>query len=200
VLLLAIREHDNGWIEPDAEPAIDPRTGHPYDFVSAPEEVKQAIWPRGVERLARQEPLAAAFVAQHALTIFADHRPQPAWAAFFNRITAMRDALLDLCGISRPDARDAFARDYRLLFLADFLSLTFCNEWQKTFESDGYQFALRGDRLVVTPDPFGAQVVPLAVPTRQIPSRRYRTTGELHGALADAQQSGLYGMARGSGV
>jgi Protein of unknown function (DUF3891) len=200
VLLLAIREHDNGWIEPDAEPAIDPQTGHPYDFVSAPQEVKQAIWPRGVERLARQEPLAAAFVAQHALTIFADHRSKPSWSPFFDRLTTLRDALLDVCEISAPDGRAAFARDYRLLFLADFLSLAFCNDWQQTFESDGYQFAVRGDRLVVMPDPFGAQLVSLSVPTRQIPSHRYQTTAEFHRALADAEEFALHGIARGGRV
>jgi hypothetical protein len=197
VLLLAIREHDNGWIEPDAEPAVDPQTGRPYDFVSAPEDLKQGIWPRGVERLAREDPLAAAFVAQHALTIFADHRSKPSWSLFFERMTSLRDTLLELCDMSDPDSRDAFLRDYRLLFLADFLSLAFCNDWQQTFESDGYSFTVQGDRLIVTPDPFGAQLVSLSVPTRQIPSRKYDTTSDLHRTLAGAEDSTLHGIARG---
>ena len=200
VLLLAIREHDNGWIEPDAEPAVDPRTGHPFDFVSAPEALKQAIWPRGVERLARQEPLAAAFVAQHALTIFADHRSTPSWSSFFDRMTKLRETLLDVCDMSQPEARDEFERDYRLLYLADFLSLAFCNDWQQTFQSDGYAFAVRGDRLIVTPDPFGAQLVSLSVPTRQIPDRRYHTAVELSQALAGAEEFGLCGIARGGAL
>jgi hypothetical protein len=198
VLLLAIREHDNGWIEPDAEPAVDPQTGHPYDFISTPEEIKQAIWPRGVERLARQEPLAAAFVAQHALTIFADHQSKPSWSSFFDRMTTMRDTLLDWCEVSSPEGRAAFARDYRLLFLADYLSLAFCNDWQRTFESDGYQFSLRGDRLVVVPDPFGKALVSLSVPARQVPARRYQTSRDLHRALAEAEEFEVHGIARGA--
>ena len=200
VLLLAIREHDNGWIEPDAEPEVDPQTGHPYDFVSAPEEVKQAIWPRGVERLARRDPLAAAFVAQHALTLFADRQSKPSWSAFFVRMTVLRDTLLDVCEMSDPDARDAFALDYRLLYLADFLSLAFCNDWHQTFDSDGYSFVVRGDRLMVTPDPFGAQLVSLSVPSRQIPSRRYHTTVDLRRALAESEEFRIYGIARGGAL
>jgi hypothetical protein len=198
VLLLAIREHDNGWMEPDQNPEVDPQTGHPYDFVSAPEEVKQAIWPRGVERLAAQEPMAAAFVAQHALTIFADHRSTPSWFPFFNRMSGLRDLLLDQCGVSELDSRRAFARDYRLLFLADFLSLAFCNGWKQPFETDGYRFALRTDQLMIAPDPFGSQHVPLSVPARQIPRRRYETPGDLQEALAAGEQVSLRGTARGS--
>jgi hypothetical protein len=151
-----------------------------------------------VERLARQEPLAAAFVAQHALTIFADHQSKPSWSSFFDRMTTMRDTLLDWCEVSSPEGRAAFARDYRLLFLADYLSLAFCNDWQRTFESDGYQFSLRGDRLVVVPDPFGKALVSLSVPARQVPARRYQTSRDLHRALAEAEEFEVHGIARGA--
>jgi Protein of unknown function (DUF3891) len=68
-ILLAIREHDNGWIEEDAAPAVNTETGSIFDFVSAPLSVRHAVWPRGVRRLA-STPWAAALVAQHAITVY----------------------------------------------------------------------------------------------------------------------------------
>lgn len=35
-ILFATREHDNGWIEVDLAPTIDPATGRPCDFISGP--------------------------------------------------------------------------------------------------------------------------------------------------------------------
>jgi hypothetical protein len=87
-----------------------------------------------------------------------------------------------------------------LLYLADFLSLAFCNDWHQTFDSDGYSFVVRGDRLIVTPDPFGAQLVSLSVPSRQIPNRRYHTTVDLQRALAEAEEFRIYGIARGGAL
>ncbi len=38
-ILFATLEHDNGWIEVDAEPTIDPATGRPCDFIAGPARV-----------------------------------------------------------------------------------------------------------------------------------------------------------------
>src|SRR5215213_8305992 len=51
VVLLATREHDNGWYEEDAAPLVDETTGRILDFMTAPDSVRQGIWPRAVERL-----------------------------------------------------------------------------------------------------------------------------------------------------
>jgi len=196
-LLLAIREHDNGWIEPDSAPAVNPTTGHPFDFVSTPAAIKQAIWPRAVARLEHADPLAAAFVAEHALTVLADHRSDPEWRSFFTRVTASRDALLERCEIQTPDQMAAFRRGYRLLYLVDFLSLAFCNGWTQTFAESGYRFALTGDRLVVAPDPFAGSQVTLSVPARRISNRRYATEAALQRILEEAKTSPMRGTAMG---
>ena len=44
-ILLATREHDNGWREEDATTYVD-ATGKPLDFITVPVEVRQRIWPR----------------------------------------------------------------------------------------------------------------------------------------------------------
>ena len=71
IVLVANREHDNGWHEFDRSPTIDTETGHPHYFTKAPDEIKQRAWPCGVARLETSDPEAAALVAQHALTVLA---------------------------------------------------------------------------------------------------------------------------------
>ena len=51
-ILHAIEEHDNGWREIDAAPVLDGATGRVLDFITIPADTRQAVWPRGVGRLA----------------------------------------------------------------------------------------------------------------------------------------------------
>lgn len=198
-VLLATREHDNGWREEDAEPMVDP-AGRPYDFIAVPDAVKKRIWPRAVARLAALEPAAAALVAQHALRILRDRRGDPAWASFFTELETERDRLLRLTGQAGPAGRDAFLRDYRLVYLGDVLSLVFCNNWTRPLRVEGYEVRLAGTVLEVTPDPFDGAVIALSVPARRIPARPYPTDADLRTALETAAIVNLTGTCRGRPV
>ena len=81
-ILLAIREHDNGWEEEDASPTVDLETGKVVDFVTAPLAIRHRVWPRAIERLSA-DPWAAALVAQHAITVYDRYRPDPSRTTFF---------------------------------------------------------------------------------------------------------------------
>src|SRR5918995_5056852 len=48
-ILGAIAKHDDGWHDVDAAPLVDPATGNFLDFIHAPDDVRQAVWPRGVD-------------------------------------------------------------------------------------------------------------------------------------------------------
>lgn len=194
-LLLAIREHDNGWREPDALPQVDP-DGRPYDFIQGPVPVRQGVWPRGVGRLSHR-PYAAALVAQHALTIYEGNRANLTWQPFFAALGAERDRLLKDAGASGDSARQAFHEDYAFLRLGDLLSLTFCNGWKDAADYGGFRATLEGTTLSITPDPFGGAAVPLKVRSRRIPDRRYASDGDLQDTLAAAPDSWLIGQALG---
>ena len=99
VILLATREHDNGWIEVDAEPTIEPGTGRPRDFMSGPAAVKHDLWLRGIARAAKMDLRAGALVAEHALTVYGYRRGTAEWQSFFESVTALRDDLLKQLGI-----------------------------------------------------------------------------------------------------
>jgi len=188
-ILLAISEHDNGWTEPDAAPLVDPATGVPLDFISAPAAVRQGVWPRGVRRLGN-DPWAAALVAQHSLAIFERYRRDPAWSGFFAGMETLRGSYLHAGGGRLGDLLD----DYRFVRLGDVISLTFCNAWTEIQQSGEWRLHLSGDRLTVLPDPFDGREIPIAIQAREIPRRAFGSDEELRSALAAAPLRSLTGV------
>jgi hypothetical protein len=191
VILRAVRDHDNGWIEEDAATIVG-GDGRPVDFVAAPIEVKHRIWPRAVARVGARDRYEAALIAQHALTVHAQHRADDRWGRFFARMEGARDAML-----GRP-ADEVFVRDYRFVRIGDLLSLVFCNGWTERHDlPGGGRTILKGATLEVSPDPFAGARVPLRVSARRIPSRAYLSAAELRFVLADASTETIEGTAVG---
>jgi hypothetical protein len=193
-ILLAVEEHDNGWNEPDAEPSVDPATGRVFDFITIPTAAKQAVWPRGVTRLALEDGWAAALVAQHALTIYERFRGEADWAEFFEAMTATRDTLVSQSG--RTPAQ--LTHDYGYVRIGDLLSLVFCNLWQDEQTYDRWQFRLNDHTVTVTPDAFAGRSVPIAVTAREIRDVPYASDAELQAALRLAPRITLHGLVSGA--
>ena len=192
-ILLATREHDNGWIEEDAATYVDGE-GSPLDFVTVAAHVRQRIWPRAVERVRPENPYAAALIAQHAIAVYSASRNDPGWDSFFEELSRKRDMLVAGTGIDRA----TFEGDYQVVNAADRLSLAFCTGWTKPLESYGRRIMLHGNVVEVTPDPFGGARVPLMIRARRLPNRRYGSSGELRAALNDAPAEMLHGEAAGT--
>jgi hypothetical protein len=193
-ILLATRAHDDGWYGPDDKPIIDPETGHVLDFVHAPAEVRQALWPRSVTRL-RATPYAAALVAEHALQVYHSDRDDAGWRAFFTYMKALRD---DRLSESAGWDVDDLSRDYAFLRMGDLLSLMFCGRWMRPQDQDGYTLQLEGDRLMVAPDPFDGLEVPLSVTARVFPNHPFETAADAWCAFDRADVVTLTGVAVGS--
>jgi hypothetical protein len=197
-VLFATLEHDNGWLEVDAEPTIDPGTGRPCDFINGPAHVKHELWPRGIRRVAHTDARAAALVAEHALTVYHYRAAEPEWHSFFGPITALRDDLLRQVMAAEGPARDAFAEQYRCVRLGDVFSLQFCNGWTDPHETFGYRARLERNQLLITPDPFHGAVIPLRVMARRIPARTYASDADLRAAMAEAVPEFLEGAVHGA--
>jgi hypothetical protein len=189
---VAIAEHDNGWTEVDAAPHIEPATGLPFDFISAPVAVRQAVWPRGVARLAH-DPWAAALVAQHAIVIFDRYRGDHGWARFFAEMEDARRRMLNASG----SPLDELAADYRFLGLADLISLTFCNGWTDVQRFDEWSIQLSGPQVIVTPDLFDEVAIPIAVAAKTIPRRTFPSDSALRDELAAAPGTTVTGVVVG---
>lgn len=187
-ILRAIYDHDNGWTEPDAAPLIDPVTRTPLDFVHAPLEVRQGVWPRGIARL-RDDPWAAALVAQHAAAVYDRYRGDAMWTPFFAGMEALRDTML---GVAAGTLHDLLA-DYRYLRLGDLLSLVFCNGWSDVQQYDAWSFQLRGAQIEVWPDIADGKPIPFEVRARVIGQRVFRTNEELREVLAGTPFTTVHG-------
>jgi hypothetical protein len=199
-ILYATEHHDNGWIEVDAAPTIDPATGRPCDFIAGPIAIKHELWPRGIRRAAEVNPRAGALIAQHAITVYAYRAREPEWQPFFGPITAMRDELLRRLGSTGGADRDAFDQEYRCVRLGDLFSLHFCNGWSAPQDALGYTSELRGHTLSITPDPFAGATVPIRVMVRRIPARRYLSDADLRQTVAGVVPEFVEGEARGAGT
>lgn len=195
-VLLATREHDNGWAEVDAEPTID-RQGRPLDFMSGPAAVRRELWTRGITRVAKMDPHAGALVAQHAITVYGYRQGDPDWKPFFSSIFVLRDDLLEQLGLATGARREAFEIEYRAVFLGDTLSLQWCNGWRGPESALEYSATMDGDTLLVSPDPFGGATVPFRVLGRRIPARRYHDDADLRETLAATVPVDVAGAARG---
>ena len=196
ILLYATRQHDNGWLESDPRPTVL-ADGRPADFVTAPESIRQAMWPRAAARLGMCDPIAGALIAQHALTIYARFGSEPGWSSFFERLTTARDRWLAAAGARTGAPRRSFDRAYDLLRLADLASLVFCNGWRESHDEREHRFILSGDTLMIAPDPFLGRTVDLRVQARVIPDRPYQADDDLRRALRGAPLRWLTGRAVG---
>jgi hypothetical protein len=192
LVLLATREHDNGWHELDARPLVD-ESGQIRDFLHMPPEAHTDVWPRGVHRLAT-EPYAAALVAQHALHLFRERRGASEFEAFFREMERARDRHLNETPFDLSD----LARDYFIVRIGDLLSLTFCNAWTEPQREGRYTAYVEGTHLRIDPDPFGGRHVRIAIPARRIENRRFADRDEAEEAFATASVELVVGTAGGA--
>jgi hypothetical protein len=186
-ILLAIREHDNGWAEPDAAPAIGP-AGEVADFIAAPVAVRQGVWPRGVARL-NHEPWAAALVAEHAITVYDRFRSDDAWTQFFGDMATLRDNLVARTTLRLED----LLADYGFVRLGDLLSLTFCTGWTTPQHYAHWKVRREEDTVLVTPDLFGGDTVKLEIEGTEIPKRTYKSDRELREEIGRGRRRRMSG-------
>lgn len=193
-ILLATREHDAGWADVDEAPIVEERTGRMLDFVRAPDEVRQGVWPRSVERLS-QEPYAAALVAQHALHVYRDNRAQPAWAGFFAHMEDLRARHLDAAA---PLTLDDLTRDYFFVRMGDLVSLFFANRWPGPRTEGDYVVRAADAEVGVAPDPFGGRSIPFTLRGRLMPSSPFASAADARAAFRAAPVVTLDAVAVGS--
>jgi hypothetical protein len=150
------------------------------------------VWFRGVARL-RDDPWAAALVAQHAIVVYDRARSDPAWAAFFAAMEASRDTLVRTAGHDIGKLE----RDYVFVRLGDLISLAFCTGWTDAQHYDPWSVQRDGSRVIVTPDPFDVREFPIDVPARELANGSFASDEDLRAALRAAPDMSLHGIAMG---
>lgn len=191
-ILRAVREHDNGWREPDAAPSVDPATGAILDFIGIATAVKQGVWRRCLDGVS-DAPWTAALVAQHAISVYDRFRGDPAWDVFFADMEAARTSFLASAGL----AMESLVRDYVYVRLGDLASLAFCNAWSEPQMLGPWTIRLLdGRNLLVEPNPF-VHDVPIAVDARALPLTPFASDAALAAAMHAAPVVTLTGLVVG---
>lgn len=181
-LLRATREHDNGWQEVDAAPLVDTSTGMPHDFLTLPNAEREELWERGTQRHQQGDPYVALLITTHAIRLHEDRRHETEWAAFVERMEARWLEVVALAAVDEATV----AADYRLLALADILSLGLCGGWSQSFHRARYEARLAANTLQLEPFPL-AGATTFRLNCRWIPQRRYTDGVDLGVELATAR-------------
>lgn len=177
-LLLAAREHDNGWWEADAAPRLDAGGSRPRDFMEQADGDRFEIWRRGIARHRQSRPYVSALILEHALSLHRDRRGSAGWDDFLGELEAERERLPE-AGIDLA----ALEADYRWLHLADLLSLAACAGWEESFERWGWRGRMVGQTLGLSPFPL-AGATAFRVACRLLPAAEYPSDAALASALA----------------
>ncbi|HEV3459152.1 MAG TPA: DUF3891 family protein [Thermoanaerobaculia bacterium] len=199
-VIFAGREHDNGWREADAAPrcAAD---GRPVDFIAMPREQRFEIWERGTARFLERRPYAALLIVRHARELHRARRfepvepvepvepgepGEPGWRELLGRLAKRERRLRREQRISPR----ALAADYRLLSMADSISLAACAGRAGELDLPGMRGRLAAGTVRLAPLPL-AGATTFRVPCRRIPRRPYRGDADLGGELAAARWEDL---------
>lgn len=210
ILVPAIRMHDDGWKEWEAEPQVDPVSGGPRNFTEMPMPEATAIWSRSIAQAAKKHPLAGLWVSKHFAHLAMMARPA-------RRADKTEKAAIDQFVIGQKTLRSSFRRaalsmfhdipeleaaievGFKWLQFFDALSLWICC----ALETEPATFSLPDDRqltaqpqssenIVLTPWPLKPKLLTLSLSARRIVSRPYPDAAQLEEALLFGSPASLH--------
>jgi hypothetical protein len=185
-LLLAAEQHDIGWIDWEAAPTFDPRTGRPHLFRDIGAAIRAPMWTKGVQwALAAWGAHVALLLSRHGGIIFGRYA-DPGQTA--TDTEAARKFLEAQAPIEEEWARGlelapaALEKETALVALADSLSLALCGGLKTPWEMEAP--GRNGERLAMrlterrgqpfdfhlSPWPFRSDVVTVEGEARALPA------------------------------
>lgn len=207
-VMLAIGQHDNGWLEWEQRPRLRP-DGYPMDFVNDDDALgKVALWQRGIERVAAQHPYSGLLVANHAAILYGvyagrnlDETTQQAIQGFVDDV-GVRAATLRAawCNVREAEAwldpRCVLANT-RLLQFGDMASLQVIMPWEprRNLQHCPVDFAGAETTITMTYDdtttcfdpwPFGVPEFTVSIFGRVLERTHFVDDAAYHAALAAA--------------
>lgn len=216
-VLQAIGLHDAGWTDQDRHPTLN-AAGEPVDAFEMPLETSLAIWSLSAQRAQAAGPYAGLLVSLHGLALSAlatvrtpaqkfalikfQHRQVEAQESLRRELSMRTDLPLrqGLADPGRSEDEDRLLLNFRLLQLADQLSLNLCFDEARfasikpvLAQSDKETTALtfsrqQTDRFSLDPWPFDQDELTFQVPAKCVGTEKYRNDEELRQALDRAAE------------
>lgn len=190
-LLVAVGQHDVGWIAWEQEAKIDDGS-MPRNFTDLALDDHLRIWRRGVALASHQGRFVGLMVSRHATALYGHREDEaPEIADFLAEQRALQTSLLELLGYEE----EAVAEAYRMVRLMDWFSLALCMGRYEEGDVDlgagpgGVDLTLvplSDDRLTVTPWPFAVDSIDATVEARRLERRTFADDADLQAALRHA--------------
>lgn len=183
-ILLATREHDNGWKEFDEQPELDERTGLPVEFTAIGTDRAFDIWRRGSRKYIDDDPFVALLITHHAYSIHEQsHKRNPEWKAFFTEFAQQRAELRIRLDLGQPEVE----RAYSYLRMMDWFALAYCMHYdlgaEKPEQYAGYHFKRDGNEFLIRPYPFDAKDLRFELPVYPMKDGGYEDVESLRAAF-----------------
>jgi hypothetical protein len=173
-ICLGAEQHDNGWIEWEQAPTLNPRTGRPHRFFEMPTPIHVGLWSSAGRRELTQSRYAALLVSLHGTGLYERRErshDSPVELQLQADLLAREQAFQqDLLASLRDDPAyatfatpEAVQRNRRLVALWDRLSLALCGGLRAPLAVDGVPSADADSMLTLSPigdDPTRAAVEP----------------------------------------
>lgn len=185
-VIMATREHDNGWKEFDAAPRINPKTRLPIDFKNPSPEETYEIWMRGTRRFIKENPYVALLITHHAYSLHEHaHNRSGIWKDFFVTLARQRGELRDMLGLTHNDVEHG----YSFVRMMDWFSLMFCSNLKlghaRPAQYAGYKVKRDGEAFLFRPYPFADRNLRYQLPVCMLNPDGYDSTEQAAADLAN---------------
>jgi hypothetical protein len=211
LLMHAIAHHDDGWVEWERTPRIDPATGRPREFTEMPMGEATAIWSHSIEKCGQHSSWGGVWVSLHfcwlAEKARESRRGNSAETNAIDRFLAEQSRWHAEWRTEIKGGLDAAARQRRIVTgfhwvqFFDRVSLWLCcaarsDPWEvespPTPDAMRFTFTPQSPtRIVIQPNPLRVGRLDLSVSAQRIPQREYANDQELHATLRNASHEAL---------
>lgn len=125
-VILAIQEHDRGWIDPDKSPLWDDKSENPFSFIDYPTDLKISFYEKGLGEVEEMSKYACLLCSLH-YSSFVQDADEPAVQDFWDLEQQRQNRLYNELGIvGNEEKKEVLMYHLDLLKFSDFLSLFIC--------------------------------------------------------------------------
>lgn len=139
-VVLAVREHDRCWIEPDEQPLWNEQTQQPYSFMDYPGSPKLAFYTKGIDEIVQMDPYTGLLCSLHYASFLKDATSKIG-KNFWNEENQRQQELFKELGIAKDEQ---LTFHLNLLKFCDNLSLYICLNDPGTAKSQEHYFYRKG--------------------------------------------------------